>query len=158
MNRRTIVKLAVAYAITLAAAWTLLVFAVSQKVLVPTPNQSWAEIALFVVAAIGLLLVFFLIGVGLFVYHDAKRRGMEPVLLWVLVAVFVPYFIGLIVYLLARRPVQAVCPACGRRVTGEMVYCSRCGAAVKPMCAKCDRPMEGGARYCTHCGAEVTPA
>ena len=58
-----------------------------------------------------LLLLFFLLGMaifigvavlmGVFVYRDAKARGMTP-WLWTAVSVLVPFFIGLLVYLAAR--------------------------------------------------------
>ena len=49
---------------------------------------------------------------GVFVYRDANARGMEP-LLWTLLAVFAPGFIGLIVYLVVRRDhFKLICPQC----------------------------------------------
>ena len=39
--------------------------------------------------------------IGVYVYRDANRRGMNAIL-WTLVAVFAPSLIGLIIYLLKR--------------------------------------------------------
>lgn len=55
--------------------------------------------------------------IAVYVYQDAKRRGMEPIL-WALVAAIVPWFIGLIIYLLVRSGHSAL-------------HCAKCGAAVE---------------------------
>ena len=39
--------------------------------------------------------------IGLFVYQDAKSHGMTA-WLWTAVAVLIPYFVGLVIYLLVR--------------------------------------------------------
>jgi len=44
----------------------------------------------------------FIVSLGLWVYNDAKERTDQPAL-WTLIVLFVPSFIGLIIYLLAGR-------------------------------------------------------
>lgn len=67
-----------------------------------------------VLAGGGLLILILLcvIGVevliGVMVYRDAKARGMEP-WLWTAVCLLVPYFIGLIVYLVVRARNKGAC-------------------------------------------------
>lgn len=59
---------------------------------------------------LSVFMLFLVIGIGCFVHADARRRGMNP-LLWTLFAVFEPYVIGLVVYLLTRKPFQTACPS-----------------------------------------------
>jgi hypothetical protein len=61
-----------------------------------------------------------------YIYGDARRRGMRPVL-WTLIALFVSNMVGVLAYFLLRQPI--------------LQYCSRCGGAVPPSAA-----------YCPHCG------
>ena len=46
--------------------------------------------------------------IAAYVYQDAKRRGLDP-WLWATVAAFVPYFIGLIIYLVMRQSARGAC-------------------------------------------------
>ena len=70
---------------------------------------------------------------GVFVYRDANARGMEP-LLWTLLAVFAPGFIGLIVYLVVRRDhFKLICPQCGKVNQHNSKYCDECGATLSPV-------------------------
>lgn len=98
-----------------------------------------------------LVILFVAIGIAVFVYHDAKQRGMEP-LLWALVAALVPYLLGLVAYLVFRQPIQGTCPACGRQFAALDVYCRYCGHAVQAQCPSCRRAMSAGTRYCPSCG------
>jgi len=106
-------------------------------------------------AALILLGIFVCIGIGIAVYHDAKRRDMEP-LLWALVAALVPYFIGLIAYLIARKPAQTFCAECGGTIPERSAYCPQCGRAMQTPCPNCGRPADPSARFCAHCGTPVT--
>jgi hypothetical protein len=104
--------------------------------------------------ALVLLGVFFAIGIGVAVYHDAQQRGMEP-LVWALVAALVPYFIGLIAYLVVRQPKSARCGGCGAPVIAGDSYCKVCGKRISPPCPACARPIDPSARFCQHCGANL---
>ena len=77
--------------------------------------------------------------IAVYVYQDAKRRGMEPIL-WALVAAIVPWFIGLIIYLLVRSGHSALrCVKCGASVEEHYTVCPQCGAELKSRCPSCDR-------------------
>lgn len=89
-----------------------------------------------IVIIIILLSLLFRIGIaaliGVFVYQDAVKRNMNAVL-WVLIAVFVPSFIGLIIYLIVRTDYKKTlnCSFCGYPVQRDYVRCPQCGAVLR---------------------------
>ncbi len=94
---------------------------------------------------------------AVFVYRDAKARGMEP-LLWTLLAVFAPGFIGLIVYLVVRRDhFKLMCPQCGNEVQQGFVSCPNCGQKLSANCSNCGTALRPEWKLCPQCGNEVTP-
>ena len=114
----------------------------------------------FFLLLIMILVVLVCLGVpvllGVYVYGDAKARGMEP-LLWALVASLVPGLLGLLVYLTVRRnQVSAVCPQCGTEVQENYVSCPNCGQKLSASCVKCGGALRPGWKLCPACGAEVT--
>ena len=61
--------------------------------------------------------------VGVYVFRDASRRGMNAAL-WTLIAVLVPILVGFIIYLLVRGNYPDLkCPQCG----------TRCGSPICPV-------------------------
>lgn len=61
-----------------------------------------------------------------FVYNDAKEHSDIPAL-WVLVVIFVPNFIGLLLYFLLGRKQAVICPSCGARIQADSKFCAACG-------------------------------
>ena len=108
-------------------------------------------------AAMGLFLVFLLIGIGRFVYADAKARRMDPVV-WTLVAVFVPYFIGLVAYLVVRKPLAENCSVCGRPVLETQAFCPFCGNQVRVQCPNCQTVADTSFSFCPKCGTALQTA
>ena len=98
------------------------------------------------------LLVFGIpILIGVYVYRDAAKRGMNA-LLWALVAVFAPSLIGLIIYVLVRGNYSELkCPACFEPVKEEYTVCPNCGAKLRPFCPKCSAPVESDWKVCPRC-------
>ena len=103
--------------------------------------------------------------IGVYVYRDAARRGMNAAL-WTLIALLAPTFIGLIIYLLVRSNYSDLtCPACAERVTEQYVVCPKCGTKLKASCAGCGFPTEPGWTVCPRCavplpeqgGGHITP-
>lgn len=77
-------------------------------------------------------IAFIALNIALLVWvnKDAKARGMETPVVWMLV-VLLTSFIGLIVYLLSRPKGQlAPCPRCGGKKLPILAKCPHCGAAV----------------------------
>ena len=77
--------------------------------------------------AMGLFMAAWLLCVG-YVYADARRRGMRPVL-WTLIAALFPHLFGFLLYFALRQPMTPRCPQCGQPVTLDQRFCSWCGTA-----------------------------
>ena len=77
--------------------------------------------------AMGVFMAAWLLCVG-YVYADAQRRGMRP-LLWALIAALFPHLFGFLLYFALRQPLTPRCPHCGQPVTLDQRFCSWCGAA-----------------------------
>lgn len=89
--------------------------------------------------------------IGVYVYRDANRRGMNAIL-WALVAVLAPSLIGLLVYLLVRGNYSDLrCPKCDAPVEDRFVVCPKCGAKLRPSCPNCAMPVEPDWKLCPRC-------
>jgi Double zinc ribbon len=106
--------------------------------------------------AASLGLSFFLLLIA-YVNRDAKRRGMNPVL-WTMLAIFVPYLIGLVIYLLVREPLPYTCPQCGTTVSARFNYCTKCKFNLRPTCPQCKREVGAGDAFCPYCAQELKTA
>jgi len=124
------------------------------SLLISMASGEWGIALIPAMVALVLLGIFLVIGIGTAVHHDAKQRGMEP-LVWALVAALVPYFIGLIAYLVVRQPKVAMCGSCGASMTTGDSYCQSCGNRISPPCPACGRPVDVASRFCQHCGANL---
>jgi hypothetical protein len=106
-----------------------------------------------IVTAAGIFAASFILLIG-YINRDAKRRGMSPTL-WTLVAIFVPYLVGVIVYFVMREPLPYPCPHCGVTVTSRFNYCPSCQCTLRPNCPQCRREVRPEDRFCPHCGAAL---
>ncbi len=96
--------------------------------------------------------------IGVYVYKDATRRGMNA-LMWTLVAVFAPSLIGLIIYLVVRENYSDLaCPRCNTKITEQYVVCPGCGAKLKPACDNCGNPIQPEWKVCPRCAQPITGA
>lgn len=115
-----------------------------------------------VVLALYLLVMAFMliipIIIGVYVYKDATRRGMNAIM-WTLVAVFAPSFIGLIIYLVVRENYSDLaCPQCNTKITEQYVVCPGCGVKLKPACDNCGNPIQPEWKVCPRCTHPITGA
>lgn len=102
-----------------------------------------------------LLCLFATFFVVVFVYRDASKRGMNP-LAWSLVAALVPLFLGLIMYLVCRKPlVDWQCPNCGAGIDATDRKCPQCGKSFLTQCPECNFPVQRGWNACPSCGTEL---
>ncbi len=80
---------------------------------------------------ISLFLIILPLSIGIYVYRDAERRGMNA-LLWTLIVIFAPSFIGLIIYVLIRENQTGYeCAECHAPVKGDQDFCPSCGASLQ---------------------------
>jgi hypothetical protein len=120
----------------------LLVFQSSVRRVVPRTAKllallafaaAWLCFSLFVEAehqmllglACSLFVAAYVLALG-YVYGDARRRGMSP-LLWVLAAFLVPNLVGFLLYFLLRKPLLEPCGGCGCGMEAEQAFCPACG-------------------------------
>ncbi len=82
----------------------------------------------------GLLLMCWLglvalqIALLVWVARDAKARGMDSAVLWMLLVMFVP-LIGLLIYIFARPQGNLIpCPNCNNKRLQASLKCPHCGA------------------------------
>mgnify|MGYP000991466950 CR=1 FL=1 len=93
--------------------------------------------------------------IGVYVYRDAKRRGMNAAL-WTLVAVLAPALVGFIIYLLVRSGYSDLeCPSCGAEVTEQFTVCPKCGTRLKATCPNCGFAVEPDWTVCPECTAPL---
>ena len=86
--------------------------------------------------ACGGFLIFIVIGIIalnvallVWVYRDARNRGMENAVVWLIVVLLVGP-IGAIIYLLARAKGELIpCPHCGAKRMDVSAKCPHCGNA-----------------------------
>lgn len=111
------------------------------------------SIVVFVYLAV---LIIVPILVGVYVFRDASRRGMNAAL-WTLIAVLVPILVGFIIYLLVRGNYPDLkCPQCGTPVRESYVSCPQCGARLKASCPSCSAPVEPDWKVCPRCASPLS--
>ena len=97
---------------------------------------------LFLLPVLALLLAVPVL-IGVYVYRDASRRGMNAAL-WTLASAVVPMFAGFILYLLIRGGHPDLrCPRCGSFVGEAYTVCPSCGARLKCVCPACGGGLGG---------------
>lgn len=110
-----------------------------------------------VIMGIFLVVILALVaGMALYVSKDAKVHDMNP-FLWVLVVVFVPNFLGLVIYLIVRSSAlkKSACYECGKLVENDYAICPFCKTELTQHCRSCDKVLSPEWRSCPHCGQEV---
>ena len=113
-------------------------------------------IAVMGLAAVASLVVSALLLLFGYVNADAKRRGMNSTL-WTLLAIFVPYLIGVVTYFVIREPLTYNCPQCGGTVSARFNFCPSCKYNLRPACPQCKREVSASDKYCPHCAQELRP-
>lgn len=93
--------------------------------------------------------------IGFYVYKDASSRRMNAIL-WALIAVFAPTYIGLLLYLVIRNDYSNLqCPTCQFPVKPTFTACPSCGTKLKHSCEQCGHPIEAGWKVCPSCSSTL---
>ena len=93
--------------------------------------------------------------IGIYVYRDSTRRGMNAAL-WTLIAMCAPSLLGLIIYLLVRNNhSELTCPNCGTQVEESFVICPNCRTQLRPSCTICGTLLQSGWKVCPRCGTDA---
>lgn len=124
-------------------------------------HDAAVSVLIAIAAATGLALVFTSLCMMLgYVYRDAKRRDMNPVLWTLLVAVLVPssVLIGFVIYLLVRDPLPYPCPRCSAPVGPRFNFCPNCKNDLHPSCPSCKREIVETDKFCPFCAFDLRPA
>lgn len=101
-------------------------------------------------------IVFLIFGVqafaAIFTHRDAARRNMNS-MVWALVVLIGPLFLGFIVYMICREPISEYqCPKCGAAIKYDSNKCPSCYALLRTTCDKCGFPVKTGWNSCPNCG------
>lgn len=116
-------------------------------------NLSTLGLTLFLLTI--LLCITLPILIGIYVYKDSRRRGMN-VVLWTLLSAFAPGFVGLIIYLIVRSDSSGTrCSSCNGLVRESFAVCPHCGTSLKEHCRTCNSVLESGWVNCPQCGTEI---
>ena len=115
-------------------------------------NIIWSIFNLLILLSVFLIVPIL---IGVYVYRDANRRGMNA-LVWTLIALIAPSLIGFIIYLLVRSSYSDLeCPRCQTAIKEEYVLCPKCGAKLRPFCPNCSAPVEPDWKVCPKCAASL---
>lgn len=110
-------------------------------------------LAMFI--ALAVICIAIPVATGIYVFKDSTRRGMNAVL-WTAVTIFIPGFIGLIIYLIFRNENGTdCCPKCGKKVMNEFLVCPECAYPLKQTCPKCLHPLAYDWNLCPNCANPV---
>ena len=109
-----------------------------------------------------------------YVFIDAKRRGVQAFWAWGLLALFP--FVGLMAYIVMRpasyvadREEQELdmalrerqlaqygsCPNCGTTIEKDFIVCPVCNTQVRNVCPTCKRPLEAHWKVCPFCRTHI---
>jgi heme exporter protein D len=134
--------------------------------------------------AINLLILFLVVlyvSLIYWTYMDARRRILDPMLVWCATAASMFPFVGTVVYMVLRPPeyledvrereleMQAaearlhsldyrLCPHCDYEIERDFVRCPNCLRKLKERCVACSRPLEQSWTICPYCETEVAGA
>lgn len=84
-------------------------------------------VMVIIIAVVGLALFASWIALLVWVARDAKNRGMDNAVVWMIVVFFL-HLVGFVIYLLARPQGNLVaCPNCNNRKLRVAARCPHCG-------------------------------
>ncbi|WP_434510431.1 zinc ribbon domain-containing protein [Desulfitobacterium sp. AusDCA] len=103
-------------------------------------------------ALLGLIIVIYWIGLALWVYKDARSKGLNAAL-WGLL-ILMTNLVGFIVYLIYKQN-NLTCYKCGALQSRFNSFCSHCGTEINESCPNCKAMINKGDHYCSRCGSKL---
>lgn len=131
------------------------------------------QLMIAVYGFIAFIVALYLLSV-VYVFIDAKRRGIQAFWAWCLLAL-VP-FVGLIAYIVMRPGSYALdreeqeldmalrerqlaqygsCPNCGTTIEKDFIVCPVCNTQVRNVCPTCKKPLEAHWKVCPYCRTHI---
>lgn len=131
------------------------------------------QLMMVVYVFIAFVVALYLLSV-VYVFRDAKRRGIQSYWAWGLLAL-VP-LVGLIAYLVMRPSMYASdreeqeldmalrerqlaqygnCPNCGTTIEKDFIVCPVCNTQVRNVCPTCKKPLEAHWKVCPYCRTHI---
>lgn len=122
---------------------------------------------------IGFIVALYVLSV-VYVFIDAKRRGVKSFWAWGLVAL-IP-LVGLIAYIVLRPNSYAsdreeqeldvairehqlaqygACPKCGTTIEKDFIVCPVCNTQVRNVCPSCHKPLDAHWKVCPYCRTHI---
>lgn len=122
---------------------------------------------------IGFIVALYVLSV-VYVFIDAKRRGVKAFWAWGLVAL-IP-LVGLIAYIVLRPNSYAsdreeqeldvairehqlaqygACPKCGTTIEKDFIVCPACNTQVRNVCPSCHKPLDAHWKVCPYCRTHI---
>ncbi len=93
--------------------------------------------------------------IGVYVYKDASKRDMNAVV-WLLISVLVPMFVGFVIYLLIRANYSAMkCPVCNQQIKEDFIVCPNCKTKLRPTCPACNTLVNSEWKVCPKCATDL---
>ena len=96
--------------------------------------------------------------VAVLVYRDAKKHDLDP-WLFVLAVIFIPKFIGVLIYLAIRNWYERKwqCSKCNHPVLEDYNICPECKAVFQRTCEHCGKIVPLESSVCPYCTEDIMP-
>lgn len=88
--------------------------------------------------------------ISIFVYKDSSKRRMNK-WLWMLIATYIPNFIGVIIYFIVRSDNFVKCVNCDKKISNDFDICPYCGEKVTCKCSECGKNVHSDWIACPYC-------
>lgn len=110
------------------------------------------ELPLLIMGCIFFIMLIIVILIGMFVNKDAKKLHLNQ-WMWTLIAVYVPNFMGVIIYVIVRsnEKKKLRCINCGVTVDRDFNICPHCGEPFGKTCSRCGKFIQEEWTVCPYC-------
>ena len=93
---------------------------------------------------IGFIVALYVLSV-VYVFIDAKRRGVKAFWAWGLVALIREH----------QLAQYGACPKCGTTIEKDFIVCPVCNTQVRNVCPSCHKPLDAHWKVCPYCRTHI---